>query len=174
MLSENILISIKENQDLQIKIEKFKYLHNVLFSFYEPLSEAVSSVQSNVAEIRTVFSQEYPELKNVTLNTKNEIIQKMQEVNTHYFNQLNTLEKAYPAMKLSFQAWNIYWEMDDVIQNFNTCFLNNEFETNYVETHLLSIDDMIFDFNEQLKELTCQLKKEVDQLNIELGWTYRM
>ena len=58
MLSENILNSIKENQEAQMRFEKFKYLHSVLFSFYEPLSEAVSFVQTNIVEIQTVFSQE--------------------------------------------------------------------------------------------------------------------
>jgi hypothetical protein len=58
MISENILRSIKENQDAQIKFEKFKYLHSILFSFYEPLSEAVSFVQTNVVEIQTVFNLE--------------------------------------------------------------------------------------------------------------------
>ena len=58
MLSEIILRSIKENQEAQMKFEKFKYLHSVLFSFYDPLSEAVSIVQTNIAEIQTVFNQE--------------------------------------------------------------------------------------------------------------------
>ena len=58
MVPENILAGIKENLDMQMNFEKFKYLHNILFSFYEPLQEAVSSVQSNVTEIRTDFSQE--------------------------------------------------------------------------------------------------------------------
>jgi hydroxymethylpyrimidine pyrophosphatase-like HAD family hydrolase len=108
------------------------------------------------------------------MKAKNEIIQKMQEENKKYLNQLNALEKTYPAMKLSFQAWNIYWEIDDAAQNIHTCFLNNEFETNCVESYLSCIDDMIFDTGEQLRELTNQLKNDIDQLNSELGWTYRM
>ena len=98
----------------------------------------------------------------------------MQEENNHYLNQLNALEKMYPAMKLSFQAWNIYWEIDEAIQSINTCFLNNEIEANCVDTFLSSIDDMIFDVSEQLRILIHQLKNEIDQLNGELGWTYRM
>ena len=84
------------------------------------------------------------------------------------------LEKTYPAMKLSFQAWNIYWEIDDMIQKINTCFLNNELKTNCVETYFSNIDDMIFDIGEQYQELTDQLKQELEQLKDEIGWTYRM
>ena len=98
----------------------------------------------------------------------------MQEANKHYLNQLNALEKLYPAMKLSFQAWNIYWEIDDIIQKISTCFQNNEIKTNCVEAYFSSIDDMIFDIREQFQELTDQLKNEVNDLNAELGWTYRM